>query len=78
MENTNISYKKLEFLKRDYSSFNENSFLNDFTILDFNYHNNENDINHIYNKFLEDITNLIEKHIPLIKSNLGSIIEYKK
>ena len=53
MENTNISCKKLELLKRDYSSFNKNNFLNDFTTLDFNYLNNENDINHTYNNFLK-------------------------
>ena len=67
MENTEISHKKQELLKRGYSSFNENCFLSDFTILDLNYLNNDNDINHIYNKFLEDITHLVDKHLPLIK-----------
>ena len=56
-----------DILKCDYSSFNENSFLNDFTKIDLNYLHNDNDINHIYNKFLEDITNLVDKHVPLIK-----------
>ena len=67
LENTNISQKKQDILKRDYSSFNENSFLNDFTKLDLNYLHNDNDISHIYNKFLEGIANLVDKHVPLIK-----------
>ena len=67
LENTIISQKKQDILKRDYSSSNENSFLNDFTKLDLNYLHNDNDINHIYNKFLEDITNLVDKHVPLKK-----------
>ena len=62
LENANISHKKQDLLKCDYSSFNEHSFLNDL-----NYFNNCNDINHIYNKFLEDITNLVDKHVPLMK-----------
>ena len=67
LENKYISQKKQDILKRDYSSFNENSFLNDFTIFDLNYLHNDNDIKHIYNKFLEDITNLVDKHLLLIK-----------
>ena len=67
LETTNFSHKKQELLKRDYSSFNENSFLNDFTIIDFNYLRDDNDINYIYNKFLEDITSLVDKHVPLIR-----------
>ena len=67
LETTNISHKRQELLKRDYSSFNENCFLNDFTILDLNYLRDDNDINYIYNKFLEDITNLVDKHVPLIR-----------
>ena len=67
LENANISQKKQDILKRDYSSFNDNSFLNDFTKLDLNYLQNDNDINHICNKFLEDITNLVDKHVPFIK-----------
>ena len=67
LENISISHKKQELLKHDYSSFNENSFISNFTILNVNYLNNHNDINHIYNKFLEDITNLVDKHVPLIK-----------
>ena len=54
-------------LKRDYSSFNENNFLNNFITHDLNYFNNDNDINYISNKFLEYITNLVEKHVPLLK-----------
>ena len=74
--NFKYSYKKLELLKRDYSSFNENNFLNDFATLDFNYLNNDNDINHIYNKCFEDITNLVEKHVhPINCTKLFSIGE---
>ena len=32
-----------------------------------NYLNNDSDINRIYDKFLEDITTLVEKHVPIIK-----------
>ena len=66
-ENANISYKTQELVKRDYSAFNETSFLNDFTMLDLSYLNTANDINHTYNRVLEDITSLIEKHVPIIK-----------
>ena len=67
LENINISHKKQELLKRDYSSFNGNSLLSDFTMLDLHYLKNDNSINHIYDKFLEDVTNLVDKHVPLIK-----------
>ena len=63
VENANISYKELEILKSDYSSFNEN-FLSDFSAMDFNYVYNSIDVDCVYNKFLDDITSLAEKHVP--------------
>ena len=67
MENANSSHKNLELFKRDYSSFDERSFLSDFTRLDFNYLYEDSDIDWTYNRFLEDITTLADKHVPIIK-----------
>ena len=64
VENANISYKELEILKSDYSSFNEKNFLSDFSAMDFNYVYNSIDVDCVYNKFLDDITSLVEKHVP--------------
>ena len=64
VDNTNISYKELEILKSDYSSFNEKNFLNDFIKMDLNYIYNATDVDYAYNKFLDDVTSLVEKHVP--------------
>jgi len=64
VENANISYKELEILKSDCSSFNERIVLSDFTAMDFKYINNATDIDHAYNKFLDDTPSLVEKHVP--------------
>ena len=52
LENANFSHKKQELLKCDYSSFNENSFLSNFTILDLHYLNN--------NKLIISIINFLK------------------
>ena len=67
MENANTSHKKLELFIRDYSYFNQRNILNDLTRLDSTYFNNDSDINYIYDKSLEDITTLAEKHVSIIK-----------
>lgn len=64
VDNRNISYKELEILKSDCSSFNETNFLNDFIKMDFNYIYNATDVDYAYNKFLDDVTSLVEKHVP--------------
>ena len=64
VENAYISYKELEILKSGYSSFNERNFLSDFTAMVFNYINNATDLDYAYNKFLDNTTFLVEKHIP--------------
>ena len=64
VENAYISYKELEILKSGYSSFNERNCLNDFTATAFNYINNATDVDYAYNKFLDNTTFLVEKHIP--------------
>jgi len=61
VENANISYKELEILKSDYSSFNGRNFLSDFTAMVFNYINYATDVDHAYNKFLDNTTSLVEK-----------------
>ena len=45
LKKTKISYRKLELFKRDYSSFEGRNFLNEFTILDLKYLNNDSDFN---------------------------------
>ena len=64
VENANDSYKELEILKSDYLSFNEKNFRNDFTAMDFNYIYNSTDVHCDNNKFLDDVTSLVEKHVP--------------
>ena len=51
-------------MKYDYSSFNERNFLEDFSKISFGYINDSVDIDTNYNRFLSDLTSLVNKHIP--------------
>ena len=48
----------------DYSGFNESNFSNDFKKIDFSYSDLRSDVDSSYNKFLNDVTSLVSKHIP--------------
>ena len=65
-DTVNKSHKTIELFKPDYSSFDERSFLSNFTRLHFNYLYNDYDIDWTYDRFFEDITTLADTHVPII------------
>ena len=63
-----ISNRTLSFYQHDYSKFNQESFLEDFNNLNFEYLNeNINDVNTKFNKFLDNLNDIVKKHAPLKK-----------
>ena len=54
--------------QHDYSKFDQEKFLADFTNLNFEYLNdNQSDVNGKFNRFLGDLDKIIRKHAPLKK-----------
>ncbi len=62
--NKNISRDKTTYYKRDYNKFNEQSFLNDLSIQNWN---NQNDANTMFNDFAWRLESCINRHAPLKK-----------
>ena len=66
LKNTPVSHNKLESFKYDYSSFKEDKFLDDFNQIDFTYLENcDLDVNNIFDRFLQDLNTLTNKHAPI-------------
>ena len=64
LRNANICYNYQDTFMYDYSRFNESNFINDFNNIDFNYLDSGSDVDFNYNKFLDDVTSLVSKHMP--------------
>ena len=64
LKNAKIPHLQTRTLKYDYSSFNERNFLKDFNEFSLNYINDASDIDTNYDKFLSDLTLLVNKHVP--------------
>ena len=64
LKNAKIPRLQTRTLKYDYSSINERNFLKDFNKLSLNYINDASDIDTNYDKFLSDLTLLVNKHVP--------------
>ena len=62
-----LSCNKPILLKYDYSRFNERKFVEDFQKIHLTCLNCSFDAEINYNKFLEDVTILVEKHMPIEK-----------
>ena len=62
--------KPIDIFKRNYSNFDENKFIDDIAIQDWNSNNNTN----IYfDNFLTTLENCLEKHAPMKKLNKKQI-----
>ena len=64
LSNAKISHLQKRPLKYDYSSFNERNFREDFNKTRFGYINDYADIDTNYNKFLSDLTSLVNNMFP--------------
>ena len=67
LKSAKLSCTKPKILKYDYSRFDERKFVEDFEKIDLTYLNCSSDAETNYNKFLEDVTFLVEKHVPIKK-----------
>ena len=67
LKNVKLSCTKPNMLNYDYSRFDERKFVEDFGKIDLAYLNCSSDAETNYNKFLEDVTFLVEKHVPIKK-----------
>ena len=66
LKNTHINHGKSESFKYDYSSFEEDKFLEDFNQIDFTYlENSDFDVNNKFDRFLKDLNTLTNKHAPI-------------
>ena len=63
-----VPNKTLSYFKHDYSKFDEEGFLADFSNLNFEYLNaNPTDVNAKFNRFLANLNEIVSKHAPLKK-----------
>ena len=63
-----VANKTLLYFKHDYSKFDEERFLADFSNLNFEYLNaNPTDVNAKFNRFLANLNEIVSKHAPLKK-----------
>ena len=63
-KNANTLQYKVTVFKSDYSNYTEGNFVDDFSQIEFNYLNDNLDIDNNYNQFLKDIILLVEQHVP--------------
>ena len=66
-KNANIHQNRSNMYKYDYSTFDEVKFLEDYQTIDNAYLEINTDVNCKYKKFLEDVTSLTIKHVPIKK-----------
>ena len=51
--------------KRDYTHFNEQSFLRDVQAINRNLETLDNNVNSMFDKFNSDLVKIVDNHIPL-------------
>ena len=74
LRNTKIFQHKSIVMKYDYSNFNQDEFIDDFQQMDFSYlESSKPNAELNYNRFLNDITELVNKNAPIIKCTKGEI-----
>ena len=66
VDTSKIEYKKLDIYKRDYSNFNDQSFIEDISIQ--NWHNEYDDPNDCYSDFIFRLEGCVNRHAPLKKT----------
>ena len=63
-----IANRSLSFYQHDYSKCDQESFLEDFNNLNFEYLNETiNDVNAKFNRYLDNLNDIVKKHAPLKK-----------
>ena len=60
-----MHHKTKTSFKRDYSSFNMDSFITDFTNMDITYIEADTNVDNNYQKFFQDINLLLDIHVPI-------------
>ena len=53
--------------KRDFTHFNEQSFLRDVQVINWNLETLDNNVNSMFDKFNSDLMKIVDNHIPLLK-----------
>ena len=69
LEKSIVDYNACSFSKRDFSNFNENSFVQDYLSLDQvrTQDNNDTNVDNMFNLFYENLSNTVNKHVPTRK-----------
>ena len=65
VDKTCPNYKSCSFAKRDFSHFDENKFINDYSALDLRFLNDDNvSVDDKFTSFYEGVSSLVDKHVP--------------
>ena len=69
LEKSIVDYNTFSFAERDFSNFNENSFVQDYLSLDqvYTQHDNDTNVHNMFNLFCENLSNTVNKHVPTRK-----------
>ena len=68
VDNIKVNYKILNYYKNDYTKFDENKFINEFTAINWENISNTNlDGNTKFNIFYDQISQFINSHVPCRK-----------
>ena len=64
-----VDYQACSFAKRNFSKLNENSFVQDYLSLDqvYTQHNNDTNVDNMFNSFYENLSKIVNKHVPTRK-----------
>ena len=65
LKDAKMHHKTKTSFKRDYSSFNMDSFITDFTNMDITYIEADTYVDNNYQKFFQDINLLLDYHLPI-------------
>ena len=65
VDNLKVNYKVLNYYKNDFSKFDEEKFINDFSLLDWNSISSDYmDANTKFDIFYDQISQFINSHVP--------------
>ena len=65
VDNIKVNYKILNYYKNDYTKFDEDKFINEFTVINWENISNTNlDANTKFNIFYDQISQFINSHVP--------------
>ena len=65
VDNIKVNYKILNYYKNDYTKFDEDKFINEFSVINWeNISNTDLDANTKFNIFYDQISQFINSHVP--------------